>query len=306
MPARTPLIDRMPDTAAAGPRLLDKAGSGRYDRFMELRKGRHRPRVGRLPYLLATPFTGMWDNAEHFELITAPPRQLAHLIRHDELDAACVPIIDARSVSRRYEPLGTLGFATRGDAPVALFASRIDADLIGKAAIGASDQGATAVTALEILLTRAYNVERPNIVPLTPDWLDLGGFLVVGDDAISEERRERGPFVHRYNVATEWRRWTSAPLPLGRWIVRKTLPDEVKEELEQTIRASVAGALQEPGPLVAAHIDEHDLACTPGEVCTWLQACTFELGAAEERAAEHLIKIHREMNRKVTSWRDLL
>lgn len=273
---------------------------------MELPRGRLRPRIGRLPYLFALPFTGAWEGADRFELIMAPPRQLGHLIRQDELDAACVPIIEARGLSRRYEPLGNLGFAAVGDPPVALLSSRIEAELLGRAPIGVSDQGATAVAALELLLAHSYRVREANIVPLPPDRLTLGAHLLVGDEAITATREAPGPFVHRYNLAAEWRQWTGGPLPLGRWLVRKSLPDTLKEELEGLLRRSIAESLKNLGPLLEAYIREHELPCSVAEAQGWLQACTYELDAAEERAEQHLYERHKELHRKVTSWRDLL
>lgn len=209
-------------------------------------------------------------------------------------------------MSRRYEPLGNLGFAAVGEAPVAFLSSRIEVELLGRAAIGVSDQGATAVAALELLCAHAFQVRDPNIVPLPPDRLELGAHLLVGDEAISAMHQSPGPFVHRYNIAAEWRRWTGSPLPLGRWIVRKSLPDELKEELEKSLRRSIAESLKEPGTLLRAHIEEHGLHCSVAEAESWLSACSYELGPAEERAADHLIELHKELHRKVTSWRDLL
>ena len=273
---------------------------------MELPKGRIRPRVGRLPYLFALPFTAHWEGADRFELITAPPRQLGHLTRHDELDAACVPVLAARSLRRRYAPLGNLGFAAVGPVPVAVLAARLEIELLGSAAVGVSDQGATAVAALEVLLSHAYRVREPNIVPLSPDRFDLGAVLLVGDDAIEASRSPSAPFVHPYDLAGEWRNWTGGPLPLCRWIVRKSLPDEQKEELEALVRRSVTEVLKNPGPLLESHIVEHGLSCSVLDAEAWLRSCTYELGPAEERAGQHLYELHRELHRKVTSWRDLL
>lgn len=272
---------------------------------MELPKGRHRPRVGRLPYLLSVPFTGSWAS-DHFELITAPPRQLAHLTRQDELDAACVPITDVRSLGRRFEPLGNLGLAAVGAPPFAMFASRIEPDLLGRAAIGVSDQAATAATALELVLEGSFKVERPNIVSLPPDRYTLGAYMLVGDDAIDLVDEARRPFVCHYNLADEWRKWSGLPLVLGRWVVRKTMPDKTKELLEASIRQSVADTLRAPGPIVASHLDEHQLSCTIEKSVGWLSECRYELGSTEEKAISHLITLHKEKNRAITSWRDLM
>lgn len=278
----------------------------RYDRDMKLPKGRRRPRVGRLPYLLSVPFTGYWEETDLFELITAPPRQLAHLAREDELDAACVPVVEVRSLSRRFEPLGSLGLVAVEAAPLGLFASRIEPDLLGNAPIGASMQGATLVAVMEVLLAHCYKVQRPNIIPLPPERFELGAFLLVGDEAIEEARAEPGPFVYRYNLVEEWHRWTGMPLPISRWIVRKSLPDDTKRRLHDAIANSVERTIRTPGPVLDAHLRASALGCTPDEALAWLKQCTYRFDQIAEQAADHLAALNRELHRKPTSWRDLL
>ena len=121
-------------------------------------------------------------------------------------------------------------------------------------------------------------------MPLSPDRFDLGAVLLVGDDAIEASRSPSAPFVHPYDLAGEWRNWTGGPLPLCRWIVRKSLPDEQKEELEALVRRSVTEVLKNPGPLLESHIVEHGLSCSVLDAEAWLRSCTYELGPAEERA----------------------
>jgi len=79
-----------------------------------------------------------------------------------------------------------------------------------------------------------------------------------------------------------------------------------KEELEALVRRSGTEVLKNPGPLLESHIVEHGLSCSVLDAEAWLRSCTYELGPAEERAGQHLYELHRELHRKVTSWRDLL
>lgn len=270
---------------------------------MKLPKGRHRPRVGRLPYLIALPFAQPGSGAGGFEWITAPPRQLAHLAREDELDAVCLPITEVRSLSKRFEPLGALGLSVAGPCPAAYFASRIEAGLLHRAPIGVSRQAAAAQALLAVILRHRYDVGDPNFVPLEPERRALGAFLAVGDDALRAALRPEPGFDHAYDLLAEWREWTGQPFVLARWMVRKTLADETKERLLHTLEEAVAATLCDPAPHVSAHLTEHALDVPRDTALSWLAACRYTLEAPDFAAADHFLRLAHDLERPKPSWR---
>lgn len=274
---------------------------------MKLPKGRRYPRIGRLPYLVTTPFTFEFPGAETtVEWITAPPRQLGHLAREDELDAACVPALDVRALSRRFEPLGDLGIACTSGVPLALFVARIEADLLGKAPIGITDQGASTVQLLEVILVNRYGVETPHLVPLSPDRRQFGGWLTVGDDALALSRTEPETFDHRYDLLAEWHAWTTLPFVLGRWVVRKALPDAVKEELYRALSHSLDRAMNDQSAVVRRHAGEHARRWDETAASGYLQGCIYRLTERELESIEHFAHLVRDLRPQKTSWRHLL
>lgn len=273
---------------------------------MRLSRGRHRARVGRLPYLIAVPFSANWTGGDEYELITAPPRQLAHLARKDELDVACVPITEVRSLSKRFEPLGDLGLAVHGDCSVARLFSRVEADLLRHAQIGTSLQAASTSVLLELVLVHRFGLTSPNLVELTPDRQHLGAFLLVGDEALKLMDGSVPTFDHEYDVIAQWQEWTQLPFVLARWVVRKTLPDAEKEEILALIEGALTSSLDDPKPVVEQYLCEQGLSFNPEEALRFIQGCRYRLGDTEEKAIDHFLKLEKEFHRRDTSWRQRL
>lgn len=271
-------------------------------------KQKVRLRIGCIPYLIASPFTFSWHDTESYEFITAPPRQIAHLARENELDAACLPLDDARSLQRRFEPLGQIGLIVEKAGPAALFASRIEANLLGQAPIGVSMQAATARHVLHILLTKRYGVTAPQFVPLPPDQTQqLGGCLIVGDPAFQFAQESRPHFPHTYDLAAAWREWTKTPLVLGRWMVRKTVPDAMKETLLQCITNSIHTAQQQLSD-VAEHHNKYVSANVlhTSAALQHLQGCRYHIDDLAQQSIDTFQKHVRSLRPKKRTWRDEL
>lgn len=222
---------------------------------MSTKAAHRKPRIGRLPYLSAAPFYFGWGSeAEHFEVIVAPPRQLAHLARQGEIDAACFSLTDVFRLNRSFEPLGTFGLtvAKHGQPPGPLLLARVAETLLGQVPIGIPQEAAMAPALLNVLFREVFKVPAPEYVPLTPDRRPLAGFIVIGDAAIEAIHHPPRGFDHVRNLATEWQNWTGLPLVFGRWMVRKEMSAESKAQIEHMIATALSKAARHTKEKVAA------------------------------------------------------
>ena len=134
-------------------------------------------RVGRIPYLNCEPF---FTHLTGFPTLDLPPRQLGEALALGEADAAALSLVDFLRLEPSLEGL-PFGIATDGPArSVILFSDRAPADL-EDATISVTDETATSVDILRILLALRYRV--------TPRaWVGPAGaadaVLLIGDGAI--------------------------------------------------------------------------------------------------------------------------
>lgn len=265
------------------------------------------PRIGRLPYLSTAPFYFDWPlETSGFEIITAPPRQLAHLAGKGEIDAACFSLTDALRLQRHFEPLGSFGLAAaeNGLPPAPLFMTRVEETLLGQTPIGIPHDAAMAPTLLAILLRNVFKIDNFKPVPLTPDRRHLGGLLLIGDAAIEAAKSPPRGFSHMRNLAALWRQWTGLPLVFGRWMVRKSLPEDQKKRLEQMIGEALEKAANHMDQVASAHLRTIPHDWELDEACRILQQYVFEWQEVHHRSADRFRRESRPSTQQVPAWLD--
>lgn len=272
-----------------------------------IRKTIRPPRIGRLPYLSTAPFHFDWpSDTSGFEVITAPPRQLAHLAGRGEIDAACFSLTEVFRLQRNFEPLGYFGLAAAEDGlpPGPLLLARVEETLLGQAPIGIPHEAAMAPALLSILLRSVYNVDNPKQVPLTPDRRHLGGLVFIGDAAVAATKSPPRGFSHKRSLAHAWQQWTGLPLVFGRWMVRKSMPDDQKKRLEQLIGEALEKAANQIDQVAAVHLRMTSHDWDLDEACRVLQQYVFELKDVHRRSVDRFRRELRPRRQQAPAWLD--
>jgi chorismate dehydratase len=234
-------------------------------------------RVGRIPYLNSEPF---YIELGGHDLVSLPPRQLGQAIERGQVDAGPLSIVDVFRLGADLVPL-PLGIAVSGPAQsVILFSERPLKELDG-AVIGVTDETATSVRILRLLLAGKYDVRpRAWVGPEEP----ADAVLLIGDRALRALRAPQ-PKPHRIDIGTEWVEWTGLPCVFARWAVRAGIAAADRTGLGAALERSIDRALAALPAIAAARpdvgLDQHG-------VQAYLRGFTYRLGPDEERAIAEL------------------
>lgn len=230
-------------------------------------------RLGCIPYLNCEPF---FAHLAGFELCRVTPRELGQAVVRGSLDAGPLSLADFLNLEAGLFPL-PFGIATPGPArSVLVFSDRPLAQL-GGAAIGVTDETATSVQLLKLLLALKYEViPRAWVGPAEP----CDAMLLIGDRAI--RTLKSGPrFAHVVDLGSEWLHWTGLPCVFARWGVRSAVPEDERltlwRALDEALDRGLAGL-----PEIARK--RRDTGFSEAEVVAYLRGFTYRLGVEEEKA----------------------
>ena len=189
-------------------------------------------RVGELTFTNTVPFrlSGKW-----FPLPCPSPRLLAQWAEEDRIDAGVLPVVESWRLAD-FEPLGSYGIAVKRRAGSVLLFSKDPWEKLDGAPIGVTDQTATSVRLLEVLLRN-----RDGREPLLRN-----GFhstdrarLLIGDSALTPPPDVLAQFPHVYDLGEEWYRWQERPFVFARWMVRKNVPAYWRERLIDSLETAL-------------------------------------------------------------------
>src|SRR5512145_1393098 len=140
------------------------------------------------------------------------------------------------------------------------------------------------------------------------------GFLVFNEieAAVLAGRFDAGVIIHegRFTYAAKglaklmdlgehWERETRSPIPLGGIVARRSLPAEVRRELDRLIRLSLERANADRSHLsayVRRHAQEMDEAVMRQHVDLYVNGFSLGLGEEGRRAVETLLGVHRRLH----------
>jgi chorismate dehydratase len=247
--------------------------------------------VGQISYLNSQPFYPLLLG-EH-RLIPTPPSELGRMASRGEIDAGILATADYLLNSDRYEPIGDLGVANHEEVRSILLAStRPIADLEG-ALVGVTEETSTSARLLRLVLEDRYGA-RPRAY-LRGARSEADAFLVIGNEALSQNRRPTPGFPYRYDLASEWWAWTGLPFVFALWTIRRSLPENVKRTFGDLLSRSFEVGMSQVEEIAAEFAGElggrEDLA-------SYLRNFHYRLGPEEMRGLE-------EFRRRVFE-RDLL
>ncbi|MBI2526304.1 MAG: menaquinone biosynthesis protein [Candidatus Rokubacteria bacterium] len=242
-------------------------------------------RIGHIPYLNCEPY---FIHLAGVELISETPRALGQAMAAGGLDAAPLSLMDALRLEHLLVPL-PFGIASRGPVrSVLLFSDRAPSDLDG-AVIGVTDETATSVELLRVLLALKHEVTpRAWVGPQEP----YDAILLIGDKAIREAKTGR-PWKHVLDIAGDWHEWTGLPCVFARWSIRAAVPAVERDSFAQALGAAL-GRGMESIPAIAAR--RRDTGFDEREVAAYLRNFTYRFGPDEDRSIADFRRLRGQLD----------
>lgn len=240
--------------------------------------------VGKIPYLNSVPFYERFEKRQ-FKILPVTPRRMGVLARKGQIDAGLFSLMD---YLRQKESFDTLPYciATRDHVKsVMLFSNHGWKDLDGKS-IGITDDTATSIQLLNVLLRKKYDV-RAKLERMhsgVNDYDRYDAVLLIGDEALRANKFGMSGFELSYDLATEWYEWQKLPFVFAVWAGKKSVPEALKLELNDIIRHALESSKDALEVVGAIHGNRIGLSSE--EAGEYLRCFTYNLGERESRAIE--------------------
>lgn len=199
-----------------------------------------RIRVGQIPYLNSEPFYHGLP-LDGLELYPMAPRPMGELAKVGGLDAGPFSLVHCFDLEEKFEPLGGMGISVKGAVRSVVLYSKKPVEALSGALVGVTDETATAVQLMKLLLEQRYQVHPSGYTG--PDASAVDALLLIGDKALAP-RKDLEQYPYKYDLAWEWLRWQGLPFVFAMWMVRRTLPQELKATLAQKLQKRVAENLE--------------------------------------------------------------
>jgi chorismate dehydratase len=190
--------------------------------------------VGQISYLNSQPFYPLLFGAHR--LIPTPPSELGRMASKGEIDAGILATADYFVNEDRYEPIGGLGVANHEEVRSILLASRRPLQELDGTVVGITEETSTSVRLLRILLEVRHGLTPERYLRGLREGADA--FLVIGNEALGQNVRPAPGYPHRYDLASEWWAWTGLPFVFAIWAIRRSLPDNVKQDFADLLERS--------------------------------------------------------------------
>ena len=207
------------------------------------------------------------------------PRAVAAAAANGAIDAGPVPLVDCARLEDRFEPVAGFCIASVQRAGSSLLYSTRPITALAGAYIGVTDEAATALRLLHVLLRCKYQVQPESYGPLQTA---QDAFLLIGNQALRQRRGAPG-FPHIYDLGAEWHTWTGLPFVFARWMVRKEVALRDKVLLEETLYAGLEDGVE---ALCQVAEPRQDLLMLPRDIVTYIQGFHYFIGKSEQQAIE--------------------
>jgi len=235
-------------------------------------------RIGRIPYLYAEPF--YFDMARRgMAFSECVPGSIAVAMANGTIDAGPVPLVDCCRLEDRFESVAGFCVASVQRAGSSLlYSTKPITDLAG-AHIGVTDEAATTLRLLRVLLHVKYQIQPAAYGPLQAAH---DAFLLIGNQALRQRRGAPG-FSYTYDLGAEWHAWTGLPFVFARWMVRKEVAARDKALLEETLYVGLEDGVE---ALYQVAEPREDLLMLPRDIVTYIQGFRYYIGKSEQQAID--------------------
>jgi len=238
--------------------------------------------IGKIPFLNSVPFYNRLEKQD-FKILPVAPRRMGVLSKQGQLDAGLFSLMDYFEQDEQLELMGWC-IATRDQVKsVMLFSKEGWAGLNGKK-IGITDDTATSVKLLKVILEKKYNV-RAELLRLHSginDYSQFDAILLIGDEALKHNKIGFNGFELVFDLAKEWYDWQKLPFVFAVWACKKSFNDGRKNELQKIILRS----LEESESSLDTVGDWHGrkIGLTQKETKEYLEGFNYNLGERELEA----------------------
>ena len=249
--------------------------------------------LGKIPYLNSVPFYSHFEKRQ-FRILPVAPRRMGELSSKGLIDAGPFSLMSYFEQEANLE-LMNYCIATRDQVKsVMLFSKEGWNGLDGKT-IGITDDTATSVHLLQVLLKKKYGVNATfeRMHSGVNDYSNFDAVLLIGDDALRRNKYGLSGFELVFDLAREWYEWQKLPFVFAVWAMNKSLPVDKKTELRQLLQSSLEkseAALETIGALHGKRIG-----LTPNETKEYLEGFSYRLGEREREAMEIFRKLFDEV-----------
>ncbi len=249
--------------------------------------------IGKIPYLNSVPFYHHLEKGD-FKILPVAPRRMGLLSKQEQIDAGLFSLMDYFEQEEQLELMGWC-IATRDQVKsVMLFSKEGWAGLNGKM-IGVTDDTATSVKLLKVLLEKKYGIHAvlERLHPGVNDYSAFEAILLIGDEALRRNKFGLDGFELVFDLAKEWYDWQKLPFVFAVWACKKTLSDERKRELKNMIGSSLNKSENELGNIDSTHGKQIGLSFN--ETKEYLEGFNYWLG---EREREAMTQFRKYLERK--------
>jgi chorismate dehydratase len=245
-------------------------------------------RIGHLPYLHAEPcyFAMAHYGMALHELV---PSALTDAVERGEIDAGPVPLVDCFRLHDRLEPVAGFCIASVQHAGSSLLYSTRPITELAGAHIGVTDEAATALQLLRVLLQVKYQVQPAAYGSLQAPH---EAFLLIGNQGLRQRRGVSG-FPYTYDLGAEWYAWTGLPFVFARWMVRPDVDARARARLEETLYAGLEDGVE---ALCQVAEPREDLLMLPRHIVRYIQGFRYYIGRAEEQAIEQFRRYLQQLD----------
>ena len=254
--------------------------------------------IGKIPYLNSVPFYERMEKRK-FKILPVTPRRMGVLADKGQMDAGLFSLMDYLAQKESFDMLPYC-IATRDHVKsVMLFSNHGWSDLDGKK-IGVTDDTATSIQLLKVLLRKKYGVVA-SLQRMHSGVNNFDGYdavLLIGDDALKANKFGLADFELCFDLATEWYEWQKLPFVFAVWAVKKSIQNSLNVELGEIIRQGLESS--EDFLETVGEVHGKRIGLSKEDAGEYLRCFTYRVGERELKAIEVFQMLHAAIEVELT------
>jgi chorismate dehydratase len=193
-------------------------------------KGQRKLKIGKITYANIFPIFYMlqrYCDCSAYEFVESVPAQLNAKLRSGELDISPSSSIEYLRNQGLYRYIDGLSISSYGPVGSVFLFSRIAFENLSGCTIALTNQSATSIALLNVLLRQAGITDVTFVSSDRAEIVNSEAFLLIGDDAlVFHTRMNHSSNLFVYDLGDLWYQSTGLPFVFALWIVRKDLPQD--------------------------------------------------------------------------------
>jgi aminodeoxyfutalosine synthase len=249
--------------------------------------------IGKIPYLNSVPFYANFEK-QQFRILPVAPRRMGILSEQGTIDAGLFSLMDYFSQEEKLQLMGWC-IATRDQVKSVMLFSNEGWQSLNSKTIGITDDTATSVKLLRVLLEKKYGVAAKfeRLHAGVNDYSKYDAVLLIGDEALRCNKTGFNGFELVFDLAKEWYDWQKLPFVFAVWAMKRSMADATKNELKGILAASLEKSEEQFASLGALH--GRQISLTPEETRDYLAGFNYKLGEREREAMQKFRELISEI-----------